>query len=566
MRRKVDNSLHKRVFTLFVFFFLWMLFIFGSLVRVQVFNYGKNVARVQAQSNRTFTMNPQRGTIYDSKGDVLAISVKAKSAFLSNKNSVHSMALFNSVRKRASFTWKQVKDIRNRIRKGDKFIWLKRKLSDAEHERLEVLKEKNHSESDIDFIEEYKRIYPNGSTASHILGGVGVDEQGLAGIEYQFDGTIKGRSGKARVLRDARRRAFSLEVLTPARPGKDVYLTIDSSIQFFVEKELQKHVKKFKAKGGTVVVLDAREGAVLAMASYPNYPPDKFGRIAAGLTRNRAVSFNYHPGSTFKVVLGSIALEKNVCSPQREFNCHNGRYKVRDRVITDVHPYSKLSFEGIIVHSSNIGAAKIGERIGKKRLFNGVKAFGFGRRSGIQLPGEEAGILNPIKKWSGVSLAFLSYGYEMAVTPLQMARAFNVVASGGYLMKPYLLNKIDGVFYNPGEHEKILSRGTVTRMTAIMKEVVDAGTGKAARVAGIDIAGKTGTSKKIRKIRKYVSSFGGFFPAENPRVTMFVVIDEPKGVYYGGDVAAPLFRSIAERLLIYLRIFPELDRRNSIRL
>ncbi len=566
---KINSSERNRVFFLFIIFSLWVLFICVSLVRIQVFDYSKNVSKVRAQSNRIFSMNPKRGTIYDSKGEVLAISVKTKSAFLSNKNSVHSLALFKSIRKRIRLPLNKIKDIEERIRRGDKFIWVKRKLSEQEYGRLYKIEESNRSQSVLDFIDEYKRVYPQKDTACHILGGVGVDEQGLYGIEYAMDSTIRGRGGKARVLLDARQKVFKLEYIIEPVAGKDIYLTIDSSIQFFVEKELKKTVEKYRAKGGAVIVMDSREGAILAMAGYPTYRPDRVQYTPYQLIKNRAISFLYHPGSTFKIVLASIALERNICSPQDEFYCYNGIYKIKDQQITDDPSYKNLSFEGIIIHSSNIGAAKIAERLGKTRYYDGIKKFGFGKRIGIQLPGEEKGIFKPLNKWTGVSLQFLAYGYEIAVTPLQMARAFNVIASGGYIIQPYILKKIEGEFPKKKRKVKLLSPGTVHRMSAIMTEVVNTGTGKRSQITGINIAGKTGTSKRIQKNKnrgKYVPSFGGFFPVENPRVTMFVVIDEPRGQHYGGDVAAPLFKSIAEKLLIYLKIFPNSNKNSEIRI
>lgn len=563
---KINNSEHKRVFALFVFFSLWVLFIAVSLVRIQVFNYGKNVSKVRAQSNRVFPVNPKRGTIYDSEGEVLAISVKAKSAFLSNKNNIQSLALFKSIRRQVRLTSEEKANIESRIRRGEKFIWIKRKLSDKEYARLEKIKDTNRSTSVLDFIEEFKRVYPQGTTACHILGGVGVDEQGLYGIEYGLDSTIRGKKGEARVMLDARRKIFKLDYLTEPVPGKDIYLTIDSSIQFFVEKELGETVEKYKAKGGSVIVMDVDDGAVLAMASYPVYRPDRVKYTPPKQVSNRAISFLYPPGSTFKIILASTALELNKCSPQQVFNCYNGVYKIRDREIVDVHPFDKLTFEDIIIQSSNIGAAKIAEKLGRRNYYAGIKRFGFGKRTGIRLPAEERGIFKPPDRWSGVTLQFLAYGYEINVTPLQMTRAFNALASGGYMVEPYILKKIDGVFLKPKRKTNILSPGTVQRMVSIMTEVVDSGTGKKTRIAGIKIAGKTGTSKKISRNKKYVPSFGGFFPVGNPRITVFVVIDEPKGAYYGGDVAAPLFKSIAEKLSIYLRIFPELDDNTEIRL
>jgi len=567
---KINRSERNRVFVIFIIFFLWVIIIGASLVKIQVFDYNKNIAKVRAQSNRTFTMHPKRGTIYDSSGEVLAISVKAKSAFLSNKDKKDSLQLFNRIlklKKRFPLSKGDKKNIKNRIRKGDKFIWVKRKLSDKEYKLLKKIKATNKTHAILDFVEEYKRIYPQSSTACHILGGVGIDEQGLYGIEYGIDSTIRGKDGEAEVVLDARHKIFNLQYLTEPAAGKDIHLTINLAAQFFVERELEKAIKKHKAKGGAVVILDVSDGAIIAAASYPNYHPGNIKWSSNDRKRNRAISFLYHPGSTFKIISAATALESRVCSPRQTFDCHNGVYQVKDQVITDVHPHDTLTFEKIIVYSSNIGAAKIGERLGRKRLYEGIKKFGFGTRVGLPLTGEEKGIFNPLNKWTGVSAAFHSYGYEIAVTPLQMARAFNVIASGGYLLEPHVVKKIDGVFLKPKKRQKILSPSTVRQMAAIMMEVVNRGTGKATRIKGIQIAGKTGTTKKIGKSKgKYVSSFGGFFPANKPAITMFVMVDEPIGLYYGADVAAPLFKAIAKKMMIYLNIIPGLDKKNEIRL
>ncbi len=569
---KLNSSERKRTFLIFILFCLWMLFIGASLVKIQVFEYGKNLAKVQAHSNRTFTLHSKRGTIYDSSGEVLAISVKAWSAFLSNKDQAESLRIFNRILKEnIHLTRDEKQNVKKRINQGDKFIWIKRKLPDSEYQRLKNIEsfDEVRMQSAVDFIQEYKRIYPQNATACHILGGVGIDEQGLGGIEYSLNDILRGKDCKVKVVQDARQKAFKLQYLEKPRDGKDIYLTIDSSIQFFVEKELEAAVKKHNAKSGTVIVMDTREGEILAMAGFPHFNPIDLKYTSPGVIRNKAISFLYHPGSTFKIILASTALEQNLCSPQQSFFCYNGIYKVKDQVLTDEKPYDHLTFEEIIIYSSNIGAARIGERLGKKKYYEGIKSFGFGTRTGLHLPAEEGGIVNPLNKWSGVSLDFLAYGYEIAVTPIQMTRAFNVIANNGYMIQPYIVKAIDGAVLKRAKPQKVLSPGTVVRMKSIMEEVVNRGTGKTTCIEGIPIAGKTGTTKKIKKnksIIQYISSFGGFFPAQRPRLTMFVVIDEPKGQFYGSDVAAPLFKSIAERLLIYLKIFPELDKTNEIKL
>ncbi len=566
---KINKSERNRTFIVFTFFGIWMFSIVFFLIKLQVFNYEKYTARIKAQSNRIFKLHPKRGTIYDIHGEILAISVKAKSLFLSNKNKEQSLFLFKQLKKKISLTYKKQRNILKRIKKGRNFIWIKRKLSEREFLRLSKIKKNKDYKSVIDYIEEYKRVYPQRQLASHIVGGVGIDEQGLSGIEYELNSDIIGKGGKVEVLTDAKHRVFDLKYIDKPIPGKDIYLTIDNSVQYFVEKELSRVVKTQNAKGGTVIVMNSETGTILAMASYPFFNPERISKTNKNVLRNKAISFLYDPGSTFKVILAASALENDICYPQQVFNCYNGVYKIRDRTIYDVHPYAKLSFEDIIIYSSNIGAALIGQKIGKRKYYNSIKEFGFGAKSDIELPGEEKGLLNPLNKWSSVSIAYLSHGYEINVTPIQMARSFNVIASGGYLIKPAIIDRISGTQNIDKEKIKIMDRPTLQRISSIMTDVVNIGTGKKTKIAGIDIAGKTGTAKKVkrRKYRKiYVSSFGGFFPAKNPKITMFVVIDEPKNQFYGGDVAAPLFKSIAEKLLVYLRIFPELDEKNEVRI
>jgi cell division protein FtsI/penicillin-binding protein 2 len=301
------------------------------------------------------------------------------------------------------------------------------------------------------------------------------------------------------------------------------------------------------------------------MASNPDYDPEEIWKTAPAILKNKAISFLYDPGPTFKIVLAASALENRACGRQETFDCHNGVYAVRDRQIVDVHPFARLSFDDIIVQSSNIGAAQVGLRLGGDKYFRTIRRFGFGRRTGIQLPAEENGILNPPQKWSGVSLAFLSFGYEIAVTPLQMAAAFNVPASGGFLIAPRILR--DGT-PSPAR-PPVLAAACSDQLGEIMTAVVSRGTGRKAGIEGLEIAGKTGTAHQIKTGKyagSYVSSFCGFFPARDPRVTMFVMIDEPEGMHFGGDVAAPVFKAIAEKIMLYLGIFPELPASDEIRL
>jgi cell division protein FtsI/penicillin-binding protein 2 len=566
---KININERKRAFVVFMLFCSWVLIIVFTLIKTQVFSYNKYLSRIKAQSHRIFSLNPKRGTIYDREGEVLAISIKTKSAFLSNKDPKASQDIFKRITGSVTIYPEKIRAIRKRILNGEKFIWIKRQLDDGEYSVLKKIGEKNTAASIIGFIDEYKRIYPQKETAAHILGGVGIDEQGLYGIEYELDDILAGKGGSVEVLVDARRKIFNFQYLDQPRSGKDIHLTIDSTVQFFIEKELEKVISEFQAKGGTVLVMNSMDGSVIAMASYPSYKPENLRYTAKKKLKDYSISFLYDPGSTFKIVLASSALEHHVCYPHQVFDCYNGTYQIYDREISDVHSFNKLTFEDIIIKSSNIGAVRIGLRLGRQRYFSTIKDFGFGMKTGIGLPAEESGILNPLNKWSKTSIASLSFGYEISVTPIQMLGAFNTIATGGFRIQPRLVESIGDRLIAPAKKIKILSNSTCRKMLSIMTEVVNSGTGKNSRIEGIDLAGKTGTAQKIKngKYEKiYVSSFGGFFPAQKPVVTMYVLIDEPKGKFYGGDVAAPLFKLIAQRLMIYLNIFSEFEGGNEIRI
>ncbi len=555
----------KRFFVLSLFFFIWIFLISFKLFNMQVLDYTTFMAKVRAQTNRVEELHPKRGTITDRQGEILAISLLSKSAFISNKDNALSLAVFKKFCGLLALGNSQKINIIKRIRRGEKFIWIKRKLTDGEYLKIRPLALDKESAGTIDFIDEYRRVYPQKKIASHILGGVGVDEQALGGIETSLDSEIQGRGGKLKVLIDARKKIFQFKYLEQPVAGKDIHLSIDAALQFFVERELAAAVKKFQAAGGAVIVMSSRNGQVLALASNPDYCPENIWNTPLPVLKNRAISFLYDPGSTFKIVLAASALENRVCGRQEMLDCHNGVYTIHDRQITDIHPYARLSFDDIIIHSSNIGAAQIGRRLGGEKYFQTIQKFGFGRRTGIMLPAEENGILNPPQKWSGVSLAFLSFGYEIAVTPLQMATAFNVLASGGVFVRPEI---IMGDTPDAGP-VRVLSAANQKRLTEILTAAVSRGTGKQAGINGLEIAGKTGTAHKVKTGKyagSYVSSFGGFFPAHDPQVTVFVVIDEPLGLHFGGDVAAPVFKAIAEKIMLYLKLFPDLPAQNEIRL
>lgn len=558
-----------RGLVVFYIILVWGLFLTVMLVKVQIVDYSHNILKVRSQSKRIFDSHPKRGTIYDRNGQILAISVEAYSAFFSNRNPEQTMQLFEKVNRVLHLKSSERKEVWHRIRNGDRFIWIKRKLTTEEHRKLAELQEKEKAADVLGFWKEHKRIYPQGETAAHILGGVGIDEQGLEGIEFALDREIKGQGGQMEALLDARKQVFRFEYIKQPVPGKDVYLTIDTAIQFFVERALNQAVETLSAKGGSVVVMDSRNGELLAMASAPGYHPARLASESRNRIKNRAVSLLYDPGSTFKLVTASAALEENVCYPQQVFDCANGEMRYRGEVITDHKPFSNLTFEEVLIYSSNIGAAKIALKLGRDKFYHAISAFGFGQKTGLPLPAEERGLLHPVKRWSDVSTAFLAFGYEILVTPIQMTQAFNVLASGGCLLPPRLVLRVGNGRLFAGDTFRVISDSTCSRMVSILQEVVTKGTGKKADIAGLEVAGKTGTAKKVvngKYSRSYMSSFGGFFPAPDPRVTIYVVVDEPQDIYYGGDVAAPLFREIAESVMVYMKIFPKQNRGEEIRL
>ena len=561
MVSRINYLKKKRVLTISLVLLVWVLVIMVTLFRVQVIEYNHHFAKIKAQSQRLVDLHPKRGTIYDRLGEILAISVKVHSAFISNRDIVSSLGVFDQVGRKIELSNRQKISIRKRIRRGEKFVWLKRKLSDAEYLTLRSCPFSGSQKGVLNYLDEYQRVYPQGNTAAHVLGGVGIDEQALNGVELSFDSTIKGRGGKVEVFLDARRKIFHLEYLQAAQSGRDLQLTIDAVLQFMVERELARAVRDCGAQGGAAVVMDSRDGTLLALASFPDYSPQEIWKTSPEILKNKAISFLYDPGSTFKIILAAAALENRICHPQQIFNCDNGIFQIRDRVIRDVHAYDRLSFTDIIVNSSNIGAAKIGLRLGAKRYFSTIRDFGFGDRTGIQLPGEEAGIMNPPARWSNVSLAYLSFGYEIAVTPIQMIRALNAIASNGVLMSPELVKNRPQSATLP-QPARFLSSATLRQLREIMTAVVDRGTGRKAGIPGVSIAGKTGTTQKLRQgeySQVHISSFGGFLPVEKPRVSIYVMLDEPTSLYYGGDVAAPLFKAIAEKIMMYSGLFPDVN-------
>jgi cell division protein FtsI/penicillin-binding protein 2 len=528
------------------------------LVDLMILNHYRLAERAKQQHNKVEDIQARRGTIFDRNGRELALNLDLESLYGDPEN----LALDEGNLKRlAVLVNKDPKIIRAKVPENGRFFWIERKLEPETAEKIKEL--------DIDglgFQPEAKRVYPKGALASHIIGSVGIDNQALEGIELRFDKYLKTSGGKVVVGRDASGKILSSGVETETN-GNNIVLTIDEGLQGILENELEKAMIQWRATAATVIMMDPFNGEILALANRPAYDPNRGGTASLSDKRNRAITDCYEPGSTFKIVIGIASLEEKLVRPDTLFDVSRGSINVGGKNIRDVHKYGVLTFHDVIQKSSNVGSIMIGMKLGKERIYKYAKLLGIGEKTGIDLPGEVSGWIYSPERWSGTSLGAIPIGQEVAVTPLQILRAYAAVANGGYLVKPHVVSEIlspEGEvitsFRNP-ERQRILSSRTADTFREILASVTEeGGTGKSAAVDGNPVAGKTGTAQMFNPVtkryskEKYVSSFVGFVPADNPRLAMIVVVYEPKGQIYGGVVAAPVFRDIASQALSYMGI------------
>jgi cell division protein FtsI (penicillin-binding protein 3) len=523
------------------------------LFDVQVLNAEKYKKRQVRQNERVLEVSSERGNIYDRKGRVLALTADSYSIYLENKDVKTSLNILKKVVSKIYFSPDEYKKVRKRILKKRSFVWLKRKANEFEKDKVINLGFKN-----VNIIKEKKRYYPNMRLACHLLGTVSVDNKGIEGIERQFNTKLKGKNGEILIRLDARRKIYEVHKVKNWQRGDDLTLTIDSVIQYIAQKELKRAVEENKAKRGTVIVLSPFTGEILAMASYPDYNPNNPRTLTRYRRKNLAIELNYEPGSTFKVVTASSVIDKKKLNLRRLIYCEEGRYSYKGEIFTDHTNFGYLTPKEIIAHSSNIGTIKMALFIKGKEFYREEKYFGFGEKTGIQLPGEASGILRAPSKWSGITQVSMAIGYGIMVTPLQMLLAVNSIATGGYYVLPTVVQKRDGRVRG----YRVVSKRTARIVKSFLKAVVKMGTGKIASIDGFDVAGKTGTARKAidgkYSQKKYFSSFVGFVPADKPVLSIIVVIDEPSAdKYYGGEVAAPVFKNIAQQSLRYLKIYPD---------
>jgi cell division protein FtsI (penicillin-binding protein 3) len=546
---------------------LWSVAIEARLVYLQIVQRDELAARAARQQSQTVETPAKRGDILDRHGRMLAYTVDAETVYAvptEINDAGRTAAALCGALADCSVTERQA--LAERIRKGRHFVYVRRQISPEQARRIAALELDG-----VDFIKEHRRFYPNKHLASHLLGYVGIDNAGLNGIEGTYDRLIKGEAGKVLVQTDARRHAFS-RVEKPPTAGASLELTIDKYLQHVAERELRAGVVGAGAAGGSAVVMDPMTGEILALANYPTFNPNAYNEFDDDDRRNRAIQDLYEPGSTFKIVTAGAALEENVVTPDTLVETGPGRIRFGSQVIDEDkgHNYGTLSFRDVIVRSSNVGSIKVGLRIGAGRMSDYVQRFGFGRPLSPDFRGESPGIVWASSRLTDRALASVSMGYQIGVTPLQMASAVSVVANGGELLQPRAVRTvIRGGTRIPVPRKSLgraINAGVAAELTAIMESVVVDGTGKNAQVAGYTIAGKTGTANKVVN-RRYSNtdfnvSFVGFAPSRQPQFTIVVVVDSPRapGVSpYGGAVAAPIFQKIAEAALRHRGVPPSIN-------
>jgi len=544
-----------RIYILGIFITLCGGGILWRLFTIQILNSAEFQQTALSQYKKEAPLEPRRGCIYDRHLTKLAIDLEYVSygIFPKQVEDPRSMAsLF------AKYCENNYKYYYQKIEEKKPFIWLERKVHIEVAEQLEQQNLKGISTE-----RHFRRCYPYNSSSSQIIGFTDIDNKGVMGLELQYDAELRGKTGKALMKRDAIGRHIpdpNLSTLPPV-DGSNIILTLDLIYQMIAEEELEKAVKQWKAKNGMLIMMNPKTGEILSMCCYPSYDPNNPSSFKPYLQKNRTITDVFEPGSTFKIVTASAALEEKVKKPSDIIFCENGQYKINRRIINDVSPHGKLMLREVIEKSSNIGTIKLAEKVGEKTLYKYARDFGFGNKTGVGLIGEVSGYLKHPRDWSRHSLASIAIGQEVAITALQLVNAYCAVANEGVLMKPYLVKAMmspDGEIKNvrkPQKIRRVISKAIADTVMSFLRGVIERGTGKSARIKGIPLAGKTGTAEKAYPDGRgyipgeYIGSFIGIYPADNPQIVCLIVIDTPRGAYYGSTVAAPVFRNIIRRII-----------------
>jgi len=551
---KVDNKHNRRVNSVYFIFAFLFLVISAKIVHLQVFKSESFKNRAKNQHYQVLPFEGGRGDILDCHKRILATGINCYSVFvdpllvLDLEDIADKLSFVLSVSK---------KGIVKKIKKGKRFSWIERKISFADKEKIKLLNLKG-----VGILKEKKRFCPQGELAASIIGIVDIDNKGLEGVELYYNDYLRGKDGWVKVLQDsgAQDIILSSQIITPQK-GADIVLTIDAQIQYWAENCLKDSVEKFKARQASVVVMNAESGAILALANYPGFDPNNLTSSSLENIKNNAVCDIFEPGSAFKIVALLAAVSSGKFSDDELIFCENGKFKIPGMVLHDFKPYGELTFKEVFIKSSNIGVAKIVNSLGADKYYQFIKCLKFGELTGIDLPGESRGLVKPYKLWSKTSKFIIPIGQEIATNILQLARAFAAVVNGGYLVKPHILKSTCSYGFCEDasrKTEKIFSEEIAEKVRDILIDVVDKGTGSKAGIDKRIVGGKTGTAQKFdTKIGKYSSSkyranFVGFIADVNPPLVIAVSVDEPKKSHFGGVVAAPVFRSIGQKIIPYI--------------
>jgi len=555
-----DSKLSKnpRLYFLGAILLFWCVAICGRLIYLQVFSYGKFVKQAGHQQQRAIPLAAKRGVIYDRAGRELAMSVMVDSAFAVP---TEVKDLPTAVHLITRITGEDYNLVLADCRAHKTFCWVARKADDETIQRINSLKLQG-----VHFQKEPKRFYPARDLAAQVLGSVGMEDTGQSGIEHEFDEQLRGKAGKMFISVDARKEWFS-DIETQPDPGDNVVLTIDKNIQYIAEKELDQAIHDTQAIAGTVIVENPHTGEILALANRPTFNPNLRKQIKPETLTNRAVSYVYEPGSTFKLVTISAALEEKVTNPNELFDCQMGSIVYNGMRIRDSKPHGILPVWGVLAESSDVGSIKIALRLGEDRFYRYIRAYGFGQQTGIELPGETRGLTKPPSRWSKVSIAAISMGQEIGISPLQLAGLVSTFANDGIWVAPRIMAGTvepqggpQMVAFHPGASHRVISSYTAAEMRSMMQKVVLEGTGRKAILEGYSSAGKTGTAQKVDPATgaysktKYIGSFAGFAPVNNPQIVVAVILDSAVGLHQGGQVSAPVFNRITQQVLEYLHV------------
>src|SRR5271157_5220136 len=570
MRASAPKTPTRRLYILAALLCLWILAICFRLVRLQVVKYGFFVQLAHRQQNRTIPVEPRRGNILDRYGHPLAMSIDVDSVF-AVPSEVHDPESTAAILGKVLNLDPQ--EIVARIESSRNFAYIARKVDAETGDRVRELNLRG-----IYFRKEPKRFYPDRELAAQVLGYVGMDDEGLGGLERLFDDDLRGIPGQELISIDARRKWFS-RVERPPDPGQNLVLTIDQTIQYIAERELARGMEDTKAIAGTVIVQNPRTGEILALANRPTFNPNVFNSVPQESLKNRAISDVYEPGSVFKIVTYSAAIDQHVVTPDDKVDCQHGSINVFGMQIHDHESLGVVTIAEALAHSSDVAAIKVGMRLGDERLFHYLRDYGFGAQTGIELPGETRGLTKPVNRWSKVSIGAISMGQEVGVSPIQVISMISTIANDGVYTPPRIVAgelPPDGtpkpVVFHPAQQHRVVTPMTAAQMKKMMEGVVLFGTARRAILNGYSSAGKTGTAQKVDPATggysktKYVASFIGFSPVNNPAVTIAVILDSPIGLHQGGQVSAPVFKRIAEQVLEYMHVPHDADvKRQTLR-